>query len=1062
MSSANDPIPSAGACRRCGSTARLDWDGGICPACALEYGWEGWKGHHHGGTQEGAATEREVLPRNLGDYQLLEVLGVGGMGVVYRALQISLDRLVAVKMIHPGLFLREDERRRFRAEAEAAARIRHPDIVAIHDVGECEGQPFFVMELVEGQSLDALLRDGPLDPERAARSLSAVAEAIHEAHVQGVLHRDLKPSNLVLDRQDRLRILDFGLAKRTTDEADPSVSGVAVGSPSYMPPEQALGQTARTDARSDVYSLGAVLYEMLTGRPPFRAASLVETLQLVVEQPPVPPRSFNSRLPQALETITLKALAKDPASRYESAQALALDLQRFLRHEPIAARPQTWAGRARLWARREPVAAMFALGLVAVLVVGVLGLALGWQHELQLRRQAELLEEQARRNLYAADMNLALQAVERGDDGAARRWLAAYDPAENPTAGAGAKVRQDLRGFEWRYLRHAIRPDPHRSLAGHRDLVTGLAVSPDGRRIVSVSSDGWLQEQAWSAGGDPEQRHALGFHASSLALHPDGQHLAVGGDTAHGGVLLDRAGQILANLPAGYLQRVTFSPDGRWLLVGQSTGWNGDPGPLLVCDAHGREVGRLAEAGAQAVFAPIAGWLATGSWQGRIRLWRWSEAAGVGTGVPEPTRERDLEPAGKVLALGFSPDGTRLASSNEAGDLQIWDVANGREVRRVAAALSGFPRCVAFSPDGRWLVTGGDDRLLRVRDSATLEVTAVHRGHPGSIWSMAWAPDGRGVIAAASDGSISVWPWEPPPPREVVLTNVFADYYKSALAISPDSRWVSMGLAGGGLALWDARTGAEVARVALGTDRLHAAFSADSTELVVAIGAESVRRFSVPGLQPRGDVRLQAPGGLALGAELSPEGRWLVGLSAGAGAEGTLYLWDAREGALKATWSGHSNQVRGVRFSPDLRWLASGGLDHTTRLWDLQTLQPAAVLRGASNAVTVLAFAPDSRTLAAGGWDHTLRLYRVPSGEPLAVLPVPDGVPVTEFLADGETLAITTEATGIRLYNRVTQRDTCILRWPGARPFRYVRCAPDGTMIAWYSHDGRLRLSQAP
>lgn len=1059
MSSANDPLPAPRACRRCGSTARLEGSDGLCPACALEFSWEGWRGH--AGDDPGSTTtvaDPEVLPRRLGDYELLEVLGVGGMGVVYRALQISLDRPVAVKMIHPGRFLREADRRRFRAEAEAAARLRHPDLVAIYDVGEYEGQPFFVMELVEGRSLDALLRDGPLDPERAARYLSVVAEAIHEAHAQGVLHRDLKPSNLVLDRQDRLRILDFGLAKLTTADAAQTGPGVPLGTPSYMPPEQALGQTERTDARSDVYSLGAVLYEMLTGTPPFRAASTVETLQLVIEQPPVAPRSLNARLPRDLETICLKALAKEPASRYPTAQALAGDLKRFLRHEPIAARPQNWVGRLRLWARREPVAAVFALGLSTVLVAGLVGLAIAWQRELRLRQTAELLEERARRNLYAADMNLALQAVERGDDGAARALLASYDPAEN----RAAQARQDLRGFEWRYLRHLIRPDPHRSLSGHQDLVTGLAVSPDGRQVFSVSSDGWLQEQDWSADGLAERRHALGFHASSLALHPDGQRLAVGGDTAHGGVLVDRAGQTLASLPSGFLQRVTFSPDGRWLLVGQSTGWNGDPGPLLVCDAQGREVGRMTEAGGQAVFAPTSGWLATGSWQGRIRLWRWPEAGGTGAGAPEPALVRELEPAGKVLALGFSPDGTRLASANEAGDLLVWDVASGREVRRLDAALSGYPRCVAFSPDGRWLVTGGDDRRLRFREAATLEVKAVHRGHYGSIWGMAWAPEARGVIAGAADGSVSVWPWEPPPPRDVVLTNVTADYYKSALAISPNSRWVSMGLAAGGFGLWDSHTGAEVARAALGTDRLHAAFSADSTELVVAIGVESVRRFSVPELQPRGSVTLQSPGGLALGAELSPEGRWLVGLSAVAGAEGTLYLWDAREGALKATWSGHSNQVRGVRFSPDLRWLASGGLDHTTRLWDLQTLEPAAVLRGASNAVTVLAFSPDSRTLAAGGWDHTLRLYRVPAGELLAVLPVPDGVPVSEFLPDGETLAITTEATGVRLYNLVTQRDTCTLRWPGAHPFRYVRCSPDGTVIAWYARDGQLRLSAAP
>ena len=1057
-------MTSPHACRRCGSTARRDWNGGICPACALEFGWKGWKGHEHSDSGY-PTTDSGAAPRRLGDYQLLEVLGHGGMGVVYRALQVSLDRPVAVKMIHPGLFMREAERRRFRAEAEAAARIRHPHIVAIYDVGEHEGQPYFVMELVEGRSLAEVLREGPLDAERAARVASLVAEAIHEAHSLGVLHRDLKPSNLMLDRQDRPRILDFGLAKLATADSDQTGPGVPLGSPSYMPPEQALGQTERTDARSDVYSLGAVLYEMLTGRPPFRASSTVETLRWVVERAPVSPRSIDPRVPRELETICLVALAKERTSRYPSAQAMALDLQRFVRHEPIQARPQNWVGRLRLWARREPVAAAFGTGLLVALVAGTVGLGTAWQRELQLRRRAEFLEERARRNLYAADMNLALQAVERGDDGTARRLLASYASSDDGAAGAAGAApteRRDLRGFEWRYLRHAIRPDPHRALTGHQDLVTGLAVSPEDRRIVSVGSDGWLREQDGRGEGDPVRPSSLGFHASSLAMHPSGERLAVGGDTTHGGVVIDRAGQLLANLPSGFLQRVVFSPDGHWLLVGQLTGWNGDPGPMLVCDSHGREAGRMAEAGGHAAFCGSRGWLATGSWQGRIRLWRWPDAIPGETRPPEPTRIGEFEPAGKVLALGFSPDGTKLASSNEGGDLQIWDVPSGREVHRVVATLSGYPRCVAFSPDGRWLVTGGDDRLLRIRDAETFEVTSIHRGHHGSIWALAWAPEGTGVIAAASDGSIRIWPWQPPPPREVVLTNVVADYYKSALAISPDSRWVTLGTSDGGLALWDIHTGAQKGRVALGTDRLHAAFSADGGELVVSLGIESVRRFSVPDLRPVGIVALQSPEGPSLGAELSPGGHWFVGLGTAAGAEGTLHLWDAREGFRKATWRAHPSQVRGLRFSPDLRWLATGGLDHTTRLWDLRTLQPAAVLEGASNAVTVLAFSPDSRTLAAGGWDHTLRLWRVPTGELLTVLPVPDGVPVSEFLPDGKTLAIATEATGIRLYDLATQRDTCTLRWPGSHPYRYVRCSPDGTAIAWYSRDGRLLLSQAP
>ncbi len=351
-------------CRSCGAVISSRAPAGLCPNCVLR-------------TALASGPTEDLIPslpklRYFGDYELLEEIARGGMGVVYKARQSSLGRIVAVKMMRPGLLATEDEVRRFREEARTVASLRHPNIVAIHEVGDHEGFHYFSMDYVDGPSLAAVVRERPLGATEAAQYLKTIAEAVHYAHGMGILHRDLKPSNVVLDAGGVPHITDFGLARPIVRDSGLTLSGVVVGTPSYMSPEQAAGIGGELTPASDVYSLGALLYELAAGRAPFQASTPLETVKLVIEAEPAPPSTFRQDLPRDLETICLKCLEKDSRRRYTSAQDLAEELGRFLEGKPILARPVTLTYRAWRWCRRNPwpTTAVAALALLVGVSVG--------------------------------------------------------------------------------------------------------------------------------------------------------------------------------------------------------------------------------------------------------------------------------------------------------------------------------------------------------------------------------------------------------------------------------------------------------------------------------------------------------------------------------------------------------------------------------------------------------------------------------------------------------------------------------------------------------------------
>src|SRR5580765_830749 len=370
-------------CSQCGAILSVYALEGVCGNCLLKPGLEPMleplvepadETHpqaSRAGSNCSSATEKV---NRFGDYELLEEIARGGMGIVYRARQVSLDRIVAVKMLLAGALAGKDFVQRFRTEASAAASLQHVNIVAIHEVGFAEGQHFFAMDYVEGLTLAQLVAQGPLAARQAATYLKAIAEAIHFAHERNVLHRDLKPSNVLIDSAtNQPRVTDFGLAKRLEADTELTLSGQVLGSPNYMSPEQAVAKRGTVGKRSDVYSIGAILYHLVTGRPPFQGETLTDVLHQVMNDDPLDPHVLIPRIPHDLETICLKCLEKEPEIRYATAQQVADDLGRFLHDEPILARPVTHVEQAWRWCRRKPGMASLGASLVLVFALGFTG-----------------------------------------------------------------------------------------------------------------------------------------------------------------------------------------------------------------------------------------------------------------------------------------------------------------------------------------------------------------------------------------------------------------------------------------------------------------------------------------------------------------------------------------------------------------------------------------------------------------------------------------------------------------------------------------------------------------
>ena len=999
----------------------------------------------------------------VGSYFLLEVLGRGGMGVVYRARQNRLNRIVAVKTLDAFARLDSATLARFQVEAELAARLQHPNIVQIYEVGTHASTPYFSMELVSGGNLQDATRERPLQPAVAARIVATLAQAVQYAHSQGIIHRDLKPANILLAPSDRseaidlrpgeflqegelvhrveIKIADFGLAKHLDAEDQRTQTCPAIGTPSYMAPEQIHGDVAGIGSTSDVYSIGAILYNLLVGRPPFHAATVLETLHQVCNEDPVSPRKLQSRVPRDLETICLTCLRKEPHRRYASAAELANDLNRFLEGKPIQARSAGPVERSLKWTRRNPsLTALLGSILLATMTITWL-----WRRAESSSVIANEARNKAHHLVYARDISLAhfeyqSHHVERCQE------ILQNCPIES-------------RNWEWNYLKSLCKEHLWKSSSSGAPVLS-VAMSPDGRYAAGCFGvwgidqtepvrvwDTVSNKLLWELKGHSGCVHSVNFSpdGSSLissAVVWSGANFKMG---ARGGVKVWNLSDGTPQLALDNVGAIAscFLPDGKSILVGSNTG------EIIQYDvSSGEQIRSFLGHGKLILDLAIQGdYFASTAKDFSLRLWN------LKTGQLLNNLKLTADP----FQLDWSPNGKQLVVGGWSGEFLSYEVSNaslrslGMQIRK------GLP-IIKYSPDGQYLVTAVFGEGADLKDTQRTEVLQRFHGHNGNIRAVAFDGAGSKLATSGSDGCIQVWDLAKP---ERSITKASTNGPRvAAIASNPARQEIALALKNNEIR---GSTSKQLPRIELRdpitmllmkeldghSDWITCIdYRSDGTQLISGSDDKSVRLWDVAtGKQVRAwtehehsivgvamiDQDKKAVSVDRLGQfkvwdiesgimerewHLSNESVTSMSYSANRSIvavgtnSGSVSVWNVRDGEMLSRSQGEAS-INHLRFSPDGKYLAVARekspvieVRQTADLLTNTTVSKAAtLLAGNVDVVNSLSFSADSRRLVSSGRDESVRIYDHALGHELLNLHIARGINnIIHFGSNGELI----------------------------------------------------------